>query len=49
VPALGEWVTVHLLVRDLDELRGALKPDSSGQTWRGDTAALRARMDQDGA
>jgi hypothetical protein len=41
VPALGEWVTVHLLVRDLDELRGALKPDSRGQTWRGDTAALR--------
>lgn len=41
VPALdGELVTVHLLVRDLDELRGALKPDARGRTWRGDTPAL---------
>jgi hypothetical protein len=39
--ALGEPVTVHLLVRDFDELRGALKPDARGRSWRGDTAALR--------
>jgi hypothetical protein len=39
--ALGERVTVHLLVRDADDLRGALKPDSRGQSWRGDTQALR--------
>ena len=49
VPALGEWVTVHLLVRDLDELRGALKPDGRGQTWRGDTAALQRLLAQEDA
>jgi hypothetical protein len=38
--ALGESVTVHLLVHDLDELRGALKPDARGRSWRGDLAAL---------
>ncbi len=37
---LGEWVTLHLAVRDLDDQRGALKPDERGHTWRGDTAAL---------
>jgi len=41
VAALGDAVTVHLLVRDLDELRGALKPDAQGRSWRGDTPALR--------
>jgi hypothetical protein len=39
-PALGEPVTVHLIVRDHDDLRGALKPDSRGRSWRGDLAAL---------
>lgn len=43
-PALGEPVTVHLSVHDLDEQRGALKPDSRGQSWRGDLAALERRM-----
>lgn len=43
-PALGEPVTVHLIVRDHDELRGALKPDAQGRTWRGDLGALRQRM-----
>ncbi len=38
--ALGESVTVHLLVHDLDELRGALRPDARGRSWRGDLAAL---------
>lgn len=38
--ALGEPVTVHLIVRDHDDLRGALKPDSRGRGWRGDLAAL---------
>jgi hypothetical protein len=38
--SLGETVTVHLFVRDLDDLRGALKPDSRGRSWRGDLAAL---------
>jgi hypothetical protein len=39
--ALGEPITVHLLVRDFDELRGALKPDARGRSWRGDAVALR--------
>ncbi len=40
-PALGEPVTLHLAVRDLDDQRGALKPDARGRSWRGDTTALR--------
>jgi hypothetical protein len=40
-PALGEPATVHLVVRDLDDLRGALKPDAQGRSWRGDVVALR--------
>jgi hypothetical protein len=43
-PALGEPVTLHLWVRDLDELRGALRPDAQGRSWRGDAAALRRLM-----
>jgi len=39
-PALGEVVTLHLAVRDRDDQRGALKPDTRGRSWRGDAAAL---------
>jgi len=39
-PALGQPVTLHLAVRDLDEQRGALKPDARGRSWRGDLVAL---------
>jgi hypothetical protein len=42
--ALGEHVTVHLTVLDHDDLRGALKPDASGQTQRGDLTGLRRLM-----
>lgn len=45
----GEWVTVHLTVLDLDDLRGALKPDARGRTWRGDLAALERLMAGDAA
>ena len=38
--ALGEPVTVHLLLHDADDQRGALKPDARGRGWRGDLAAL---------
>ena len=38
---LGEQVTVLLSVLDHDDLRGALKPDTSGRSQRGDLAALR--------
>jgi hypothetical protein len=41
---LGETVTLHLLLHDLDDVRGALKPDARGQSWRGDLPALRRRM-----
>ena len=39
-PALGGLVSVHLMLRDLDQQRGALKPDIRGRSWRGDSAAL---------
>ncbi len=38
---LNEQVGVHLLVYDLDEVRGALQPDTRGRRPRGDAAALR--------
>jgi hypothetical protein len=37
---LNEHVGVHLMIYDHDDLRGALRPDSQGQTWRGDFQAL---------
>lgn len=37
---LNEEVTVHLLVYDFDDLRGALKPDAQGRSWRGNLTAL---------
>ncbi len=42
--ALGQWVLVHLMVHDLDDQRGALKPDAQGRKPRGDAAALRRLM-----
>lgn len=39
-PALQETVGVHLLIHDLDDLRGALKPDVRGRSLRGDIRAL---------
>ena len=38
--SLSELVSVHLILRDHDDLRGALKPDAQGRSWRGDLAAL---------
>jgi hypothetical protein len=46
--ALGEPVTVHLLLHDYDDLRGALKPDAQGRAWRGNSDALRRLMAADG-
>jgi len=37
---LGEPVTLHLHLQDHDAVRGALKPDAQGRTWRGDMTAL---------
>ena len=44
---LGEPVTLHLLVQDLDDQRGALRPDARGRSWRGDLAALRRLLAAD--
>lgn len=41
---LAEYVGVHLLVYDFDDLRGALRADARGRRPRGDTAALRSLM-----
>jgi hypothetical protein len=43
--ALGEAVTVHLMLNDYDDLRGALKPDARGRSWRGDLSALQQLME----
>jgi hypothetical protein len=39
-PQLKEYVVLHLMVYDKDDLRGALIPDAQGRRLRGDTAAL---------
>lgn len=39
--ALGQWVLVHLMLHDLNDVRGALKPDAQGRKPRGDAAAVR--------
>lgn len=44
---LGESVGVHLLVHDLDDLRGALKPDARGRTPRGSLQAVRRLLAQE--
>jgi hypothetical protein len=45
--ALDDWITIHLNILDLDDLRGALKPDARGQTWRGDAAALQRLLEEE--
>lgn len=42
---LGEAIGVHLMVHDHDDVRGALKRDAKGRAPRGDTAAVRALID----
>jgi hypothetical protein len=46
---LHEHVTVHLSVLDYDDLRGALKPDATGRSLRGDLTALRQLMEVKGS
>lgn len=41
---LGEYVGLHLIVYDFDDLRGALKPDAQGRRPRGDLAAVRGLL-----
>lgn len=44
-PALEEHIGLHLLIYDLDDIRGALQPDARGRRPRGDAHALRAVID----
>lgn len=46
-PGLDESVGVHLLIHDLDDLRGALRPDARGRVPRGDAAAVRALLEME--
>jgi hypothetical protein len=48
-PELQTMVGVHLLVYDLDDLRGALRPDSRGRLPRGDIAAVRRLVQETAA
>ncbi|HNZ90065.1 MAG TPA: hypothetical protein PKM82_02495 [Acidovorax sp.] len=43
---LGEVIGVHLLIYDLDDLRGALRPDAKGRSPRGDMTALRRLLQE---
>jgi hypothetical protein len=38
--ALADWVVVQLTLHDRDAVRGALKPDARGRSWRGDLGAV---------
>ncbi|MEY4341140.1 MAG: hypothetical protein RL541_644 [Pseudomonadota bacterium] len=40
-------VLVHLMIYDLDDLRGALKPDSQGRPQRGNLQAVKQLMEKD--
>jgi hypothetical protein len=42
--ALAQWVLVHLMVYERDDVRGALKADRQGRKPRGDTAAVRGLL-----
>ncbi len=43
--ALNQWVLVHLMLYDRDDVRGALKPDAQGRVLRGSAQALRRLME----
>jgi len=43
---LSQWVLVHLMVYDRDDVRGALKPNAQGRKPRGDAEAVRSLLDQ---
>ncbi len=43
---LNEMIGVHLLIYDLDDVRGALRPDAKGRTPRGDMKAVRRLLEE---
>ena len=46
-PEFGQNVLLHLMIYDHDDLRGALKVDANGRSWRGGLTALDALMGGD--
>jgi hypothetical protein len=44
---LDRWVLVHLMVYDLDDVRGALKPDAQGRKPRGAAQAVQALLNEE--
>jgi hypothetical protein len=44
---LGDSAAIFLHILDRDDLRGGLKPDARGRTWRGDTPALQRLLQAD--
>jgi hypothetical protein len=46
---LKEEIGVHLMIYDLDDVRGALRADAKGRIPRGDAAAVRSLLEQEGA
>ena len=47
-PELGEMVGVHLMIHDLDEIRGALARDTRGRSPRGDLSAVQRLLNDVG-
>ena len=47
-PDLNDMAVVHLLVYDHDDVRGALRPDAKGRAPRGDLAAVRSLLHDEG-
>jgi hypothetical protein len=45
--ALGQWVLVHLMLYDRDDVRGALKPDAQGRVLRGAAPAVRRLLESE--
>ena len=45
-PELNEMIGVHLMIYDLDDLRGALRPDAQGRVPRGDMTAVRRLLQE---
>lgn len=43
---LGEVIGVHLLVNDVDDVRGALHPDARGRRPRGNSAAVQRLLEE---
>jgi hypothetical protein len=41
----NQWVLVHLMLYDRDDVRGALKPDAQGRVLRGGAQALRRLLE----